>query len=135
MFTTRHLGSRLILAVAQTIGFALSASAQEHTTDSLATVKGALLAQKAVLIDVREQQEWNQGHLRDAKLLPLSNLKKESSAGREILPKDKAIYLHCRSGGRCLQAAEILRKEGYDVRALKEGYMDLLQAGFPKAEK
>jgi rhodanese-related sulfurtransferase len=48
------------------------------------------------------------------------------------LPKEKVIYCHCRSGGRCLTAAEILKKLGYDVRPLKPGYRDLVEAGFPR---
>ena len=34
-----------------------------------------------------------------------------------------------------LTAADLLKKQGYDVRPLKDGYKDLLKAGFPKAEK
>jgi rhodanese-related sulfurtransferase len=49
-------------------------------------------------------------------------------------PKDKIIYCHCRSGRRCLTAADILKKQGYDVRPLKAGYEDLLKAGFPQAK-
>jgi rhodanese-related sulfurtransferase len=108
---------------------AVAAPAQEHTKDSLDTVKKALAAKKALLIDVREKSEWDQGHLKDAKLLPLSALKGKA-ADLEVLAKDKAVYLHCRSGGRCLQAAEILRKLGYDARPLKQGYQELLKSGF-----
>lgn len=117
--------------------FALPAWSQEHTKDSLDTVKKALAAKKAVLVDVREKAEWDNGHLADAKLLPLSGLKENPSAKevKEILPKDKPIYLHCASGKRCLVAAEILRKQGYDVRALKAGYQELVKGGFPKADK
>ena len=110
------------------------APAQDHTKDSLQSVKDALAAKKAVLIDVREKGEWNNGHLRAAHLLPLSSLKAEPKSARAILPKDKPIYLHCASGIRCMKAAEILRKDGYDVRPLKDGYQNLLKAGFPKAE-
>ena len=110
-------------------------SGQEHTKDSLDAVKKALAEKKAVLIDVREKTEWDAGHLKDAKLLPLSILKdgvpKDIDA---IVPKDKIAYLHCASGRRCLSAAEILKKQGYDVRPLKEGYKDLLTGGFPKAD-
>ena len=121
----------LVLAMTFLTGFAMVASAQEHTKDSVATVKKALEAKKAVLMDVREKQEWDRGHLRDATLLPLSSLKDESKVA---LPKDKPIYLHCASGVRCLKAAEILRKQGYDARPLKDGYKDLLKVGFPKAD-
>jgi phage shock protein E len=121
----------LVLAMTLLTGFALVASGQEHTKDSVETVKKALEAKKAVLMDVREKQEWDRGHLRDATLLPLSSLKDESKV---VLPKDKPIYLHCESGVRCLKAAEILRKQGYDARPLKDGYKDLLKEGFPKAD-
>jgi acetyl esterase/lipase len=110
--------------------------AQGHTKDSLDTVKKALADKKAMLIDVREVKEWDQGHLKDARLLPLSSLKGDTLPKdlSQILPKDKVAYLHCAAGRRCLTAAEILRKHGYDVRPLKEGYSSLLDQGFPKAE-
>lgn len=112
------------------------ASAQEHTKDSLEQVKKALADKKAVLLDVREKTEWNKGHLNGAKLIPLSELKKDMLPKELLqqLPKDKVIYAHCAAGGRCLTAADILRKAGYDVRPLKDGYSSLLKNGFPKAE-
>jgi rhodanese-related sulfurtransferase len=113
----------------------MAASAQEHTKDSLDTVKKALAEKKAVLIDVREKTEWDQGHLKDASLLPLSSLKGDALPKDlpTLLPKDKIAYLHCASGKRCVTAAAILKKQGYDVRPLKEGYKSLLENGFPKA--
>ena len=119
------------------IGAAMIASGQEPTKDSLDTVKKALAAKQAVLIDVREKAEWDKGHLKDAKLLPLSSLK-EGALPKDlptIMPKDKIAYLHCAVGSRCLKAAEILRKQGYDVRPLKDGYKSLLADGFPKADE
>lgn len=110
-----------------------STFAVEHTRDSLATVQRAVAQQKAVLIDVREQEEWDEGHLRDARLLPLSALEQgvpKADLAR-LLPKDKVVYLHCAAGGRCVQAAAILKKQGYDVRPLKPGFDALLGAGFP----
>ena len=50
------------------------------------------------------------------------------------MSKDKVIYLHCKAGARCLVAADLLKKYGYDVRPLKAGYDDLVKAGFPKAK-
>lgn len=124
----------LLLGIATITGFAQAA---EHTKDSLDTVKKAVAEQKAILLDVREQSEWDAGHLKDAKLLPLSTLKgalKPEELAR-VLPKDKVIYCHCAAGGRCLIAGEALKKLGYDVRPLKPGFKDLLQAGFPQAPK
>lgn len=107
-----------------------------HTKDSLEKIKTALKNQKAILFDVREQAEWTDGHLKGAHLLPLSKLKEgiPSADLAKLLPKDKTIYAHCGSGKRVLQAAEILRKAGFQVEPLKAGYADLLKAGFEKAK-
>ena len=112
-------------------------SAAEHTKDSLATVKKNMAAKKAILVDVREKEEWDNGHLQDAALLPLSEIPERVSAKvlEKQFPKGTVLYLHCASGRRCLQAADILMKHGYDVRPLREGYQSLLQNGFPKSEK
>jgi len=98
-------------------------------------VRAAVAAGKAVIVDVREQREWQQGHLAGARLVPLSALERGLPAEQlaRVLPKDKVIYCHCAYGGRCLEAADILRPLGYDVRPLASGYDDLVNAGFPAA--
>jgi phage shock protein E len=131
-FKALMLTSGLLLA-----GLATTMSAQQHTTDTLETVKKRLEEKKAVLFDVREQVEWDSGHLRDAKLLPLSTItnKDRPADFAKDLPKDQIIYLHCAAGRRCVTAAAVLQKLGYDVRPLKDGFKDLLKAGFAPAEK
>jgi len=126
---------RLLSVLAAGLGFVCVAMSQEHTKDSLEQVKKALTDKKAVLIDVREKGEWDKGHLKDAKLLPLSTLQGDTLPKdlATLFPKDTIIYAHCAAGVRCVTAAGILRKAGYDVRAIKDGYKDLLQKGFPKA--
>jgi rhodanese-related sulfurtransferase len=116
---------------------ALSQAARaDHTKDSTDTVKKAVADGKAVLLDVREKAEWDEGHLEVAKLLPLSVLTKAKAEDvAKVAPKEKIVYLHCRSGARCLKAAEALKKLGYDARPLKPGYQDLLDAGFAPAQK
>ena len=124
------------LPVLLAAALALPGTAAEHTEDSLATVRSNVQAGKAILVDVREQREWDAGHLRDATLLPLSRLRDiDPAALGRALPKGKVIYCHCAIGVRVLPAADILRKQGYDARPLKAGYKDLLKAGFPKAPR
>jgi len=112
----------------------------EHTKDSLETVKAAMAKKDAVLVDVREQREWDEGHIDGALLLPLSWLREESKGDKfaerlgEKLPAKKILYVHCRSGGRALTAAGLLRKQGYDARPLKAGFDDLRKAGFTSAK-
>jgi rhodanese-related sulfurtransferase len=54
-----------------------------------------------VLVDVREAREWDDGHVQDAVLLPLSQIRAGISADelRQLLPKDQPIYLHCGAAG------------------------------------
>jgi len=111
----------------------------EHTQDSIETIQERLANNEAILLDVREQDEWNLGHLKAAVLAPLSVL--EEGAGDEgfdallgKLSKNKIIYCHCVSGGRVMPASRILHQQGYDVRPLKPGYDDLVGAGFENVE-
>jgi rhodanese-related sulfurtransferase len=48
----------------------------------------------------------------------------------QTVPKGKVVYCHCAAGRRSLEAVDILKNFGYDVRALKPGYRDLIKAGF-----
>jgi len=72
-----------------------------------------LLAQAAsgdmVFIDVREPDEYAEGHIEGMVNMPLSTLEDTYSQ----LPKDKEIVIICRSGNRSMQAAQLLRDKGY----------------------
>jgi rhodanese-related sulfurtransferase len=124
--------SRAIL-LGLAIGAVSGTAIAEHTKDSLDVVKQAIAQQKAVLVDVREPDEWQEGHLAGAGLLPLSAIERGVNPQEiaKVLPKDRIIYCYCLAGGRCMEAAEILKPLGYDVRALKPGYPQLVKAGFP----
>jgi rhodanese-related sulfurtransferase len=76
--------------------------------------------------------EWNAGHVQGAVLLPWRDLQDKLTEAqvKEKLPKDKIVYTHCAVGYRSLRAAKILKKYGYEVRALKPGYDELVKAGF-----
>lgn len=127
--------SRLVLAAIVAAAAAGPATAAGHTKDPLPAVQQAVAAGQAVIVDVREPDEWTQGHVAGARLVPLSALEAGVDPARlaQLLPKDKIIYCHCLMGGRCLEAAAILEPLGYDVRPLKPGYPQLIQAGFPAA--
>lgn len=65
--------------------------------------------QTAVYIDVREVDEFEDGHVEGMKNMPLSSFTETYSE----LPKDKEIVIMCRSGNRSMQAAEYLVQQGY----------------------
>jgi rhodanese-related sulfurtransferase len=130
----------MLRLLAAWIAFAALQDPIEHTKDSLDLVKAAMANKDAVLVDVREKSEWDDGHVDGALLVPLSWLREESKGDKfadrlaEKLPAKKILYVHCRSGKRALTAASMLRKQGYDARPLKAGFDDLRQAGFSVAK-
>ncbi len=71
----------------------------------------------ALLLDVREDDEWTAGHAPEARHLPLGRLEAEHGA----LSKDQPIVAICRAGGRSEKAAIALRAAGYDVVNLAGG--------------
>ena len=88
----------------------------------------ALLASgKAVLIDVREPDEWIKEHIPEAHLVPLSGFNADD------FPKDheKIAVFHCRSGGRTEAAApQILRTGFREVYQLEGGLQGWRAAGY-----
>ncbi len=81
----------------------------------------------ALMIDVREKEEWGAGHIEGAKLVPLSEL---AQGQIPDLPKDCEIIIHCQKGKRGMQAIEILQAQGYlNVRNMRGGYEAWLKCG------
>ena len=121
------LASLCALAIGGSVAFSA-----ELTKESLATVRKNIADKKAVLVDVRDQSEWDKGHIEGATFLPLTKLqeKLDTAALAKLLPKDKIIYTHCVAGVRSLKAGNILEKLGYEVRPLKPGYKELVEFGF-----
>lgn len=66
----------------------------------------------AVILDVREQSEFDTGHVPGAVLLPVGTISEESAAA--VLPeKGTTVLVYCRSGNRSKQASKALAKLGY----------------------
>ena len=81
-----------------------------------------------LLIDVREESEWNEVHIPGALLIPLSQF----VARQSEIPKDRALIMQCRSGSRSGQAALALRTAGRaNVANLAGGIIDWEAAGLP----
>jgi len=74
---------------------------------------------KAQLIDVREPNEFENGHILGARNIPLSQMKIRL---KEIRP-DKPVYLYCQNAQRSARAAQLLYKKGYkELYHLKGGF-------------
>jgi rhodanese-related sulfurtransferase len=78
-----------------------------------------MLRDGAVLIDVRSRGEWNSGHAREARHIPLDQL--EGKLGS--LKSDVPVVAICHSGMRSSVAARTLAKRGYQVASVRGGMM------------
>lgn len=72
---------------------------------------------EALLVDVREDDEYAAGHVPQAVSLPLSRLRE----GLDGLPRDRELWLYCLSGKRSWDAARALGQLGFRVRLLSGG--------------
>ncbi len=68
-----------------------------------------LVEEDAFIVDVREEDEYGEGHLVNSVNVPLSELRERV----DEIPKDKPVYLHCRSGQRSYNAVLALQGMGY----------------------
>jgi rhodanese-related sulfurtransferase len=85
----------------------------------------------ALVIDVREPDEWRQGHVARAVLIPLGTL--TNALAR--IPRDRDLLLICRSGNRSGSAQRELRRLGYErVFNVSGGMNAWARAGLPLAD-
>jgi len=77
---------------------------------------------KEFLLDVREEYEYQEGHVKGAVNLPL----REILSQKDSLPKDKDIYVYCRSGHRSADAVNFLKSLGFEkVHNIEGGFIDI----------
>lgn len=109
------------------VGMVIAADYAKKTPDQIAE---EVKAGKAVLLDVREQTEWDEGHISQAKSLPLSTIQKSKDKldKSDLFPEGTKVYLHCKAGIRCLKAANLLEKQGIKTEAIKAPIEDLKKA-------
>lgn len=64
------------------------------------------------LLDVRTREEWNEGHLKGAKLVTVSE-EGFAAKAKAVLDPGKPVVVYCRSGVRSAAAAKLLREAGF----------------------
>jgi rhodanese-related sulfurtransferase len=79
----------------------------------------------AVVIDVRQPEEYVDGHVAGARLIPLGDV----VARLDEIPADRTVYVICQSGHRSLKAAKFLRAQGYDATSVAGGTKGWIDSG------
>jgi rhodanese-related sulfurtransferase len=83
------------------------------------------------LLDVREQDEWDAGHIEGAQHIPLGEL----GARLAEVPRDHVVVAVCRSGSRSDRAAKGLRRSGFEAENLDGGVTAWARAGLALVAK
>lgn len=99
-----------------------------HTATSLPTIDvDAAADADVVVLDVREQDEWDAGHIEGALHLPMSQLVDRAAE----VPSDRRIVCVCRSGNRSARVTAWLIANGVDAMNLDGGMLRWAASGRP----
>lgn len=99
----------LLLLLTGCGGSADDASYQQITQEK---AKEIMDTQEVIILDVREQDEYDSGHIPGAVLLPVGSIDETTAA--EVIPdKDSTVLVYCRSGNRSKTASSALAELGY----------------------
>ena len=153
LVTTRRDGNRIFYALASErvaeLWSALRDAAADHVAglDRLAAAylgkrdgvevvdRGELAARlrrgEVIVLDVRPGSEYEAGHIRGARSVPVTELRRHL----RVLPKDAEVVAYCR-GPYCVYADEavrLLHKRGFQARRLEDGFPEWKRAGLPVA--
>ncbi len=112
-------GSKLIQLIFLTSLFSLMAcspsetEAESSSIQSITPVEASEMysAKEAVIIDVREQNEWDDKHIPGAIHIPVAQLNNRLSELEQY--KDRPVIMQCRSGRRSAQGALVLHNAGF----------------------
>jgi len=97
--------------------------APEVTTEELATARSS----GAFVLDVRRVEEYEERHVPGVVLIPLDQL----GARLDEVPRDRAVWVICASGGRSMTAATALRGVGHDAVSVAGGTNRWAEEGRP----
>lgn len=93
-------------------------------------VKNVYENQEITILDVRQQDEWQQSHIKGAINIPIHTLNEK----RDELPPGE-LWIHCASGFRAAIGASLLHGEGRSVILINDDYENAKQAGLPLASQ
>lgn len=106
------------------------AEARDEIEEVDADTARRMLDEGAVIIDVRETDEFERGHIPDAIHIPRGRLEMQIGQRPEMEDHEKPVILYCGSGGRCALAARTLKHMGYThVMSLCGGLGAWVEAG------
>jgi rhodanese-related sulfurtransferase len=79
------------------------------------------------LVDVRTDEEYEAGHVADARHIPLDEL----ALGAHAVERSRPVVLYCRTGDRSRTAAEAFATSGWDASSMEGGFAAWAEHGLP----
>lgn len=101
----------------------------------ISAIQAAGLIKEAdiLILDVRTPQEFNEGHIENARNIPVSEI--ADKTGSISAYKEKPVLVYCHSGARSFRASKLLHRAGFTkTRNLNGGMMAWKSQGFPVAK-
>lgn len=135
-FATNHWDLFLALAIilAMLMGGALTSRLRGYAQLEPSDAVRIFNHEDALMLDVREEKEYEEGHILDSLHIPLGKLGERLDELAKL--REKPIIVSCRSGHRSATACARLRKEGFEtVYNLKGGVLAWQNAGLPLQKK
>ena len=81
----------------------------------------------SVLLDVREDDEWERGHAAQAQHIPMGQV----PARLDEIDRSATLYVICKAGGRSAKVAQLLAHHGYEPVNVNGGMLAWAEAGRP----
>ena len=126
--TLRDLGTARLAEVDRLVETYLTDRASLTAVD-IAELRRLVQDGTVTLLDVRPVLEYRQGHIPNARSIPVAELERRL----QELPQDREVVAYCR-GPYCVyadEAAQLLHEHGFRVRRLEEGFPEWRAAGLP----
>jgi rhodanese-related sulfurtransferase len=124
----------VVLALICVSGLALRAQDARSAQPSVAEVKKNVQDGTALLVDVRGQKEFTEGHLQSSSNLPISDVRAKQIPADFSKSKMTYLYCGCPEGKGAFDASKIMNAEGYNTIPLRSNYKELVSAGYEQAK-
>ena len=128
LVTTRANEVPVATAEASLVSEAAFTNSAALPAEITAAQAAQMQSEGAFILDVRQPDEWVEGHIEGATLIPLDVLKNRLNK----IPKDSEIVVVCRSGNRSAQGRDILLANGFtQVTSMAGGMNAWIADGLP----
>lgn len=100
-----------------------------HPHDDIPAVTVDQLPPDAILMDVREDEEWRAGHIEGSLHVPMNSIPQRLASEPDLFHRDEPLVVVCKVGGRSAQVTAWLNAQGVAAVNLSGGVMDWSASG------